>query len=202
MAGRALDQLVDEGVLGAAQQVDRRRHGRNPRDSRVPLWGESNTSGRAGPAGPRLSSTPGRWRSRSASGSIASVRLVIASVRRYCCQIAFHVNRKRIVADYPRSMDMLRRLIAFDTTSRNSNLELIDFVRDHLDQLRHRQRTGAGRDRQEGQSLRHHRPRRPARHLPLRPHRRGADRRPGLVDRSLDHDRARRPAATAAAPAT
>ena len=25
MAGRALDQLVDEGVLGAAQQVD--RHG-------------------------------------------------------------------------------------------------------------------------------------------------------------------------------
>jgi acetylornithine deacetylase len=37
------------------------------------------------------------------------------------------------VADYPRSMDMLRRLVAFDTTSRNSNLELIDFVRNHLD---------------------------------------------------------------------
>ena len=35
--------------------------------------------------------------------------------------------------DYPRSMEMLRRLIAFDTTSRNSNLELIDFVRNHLD---------------------------------------------------------------------
>jgi acetylornithine deacetylase len=30
-------------------------------------------------------------------------------------------------------MDMLRRLVAFDTTSRNSNLELIDFVRNHLD---------------------------------------------------------------------
>src|SRR5215510_424858 len=30
-------------------------------------------------------------------------------------------------------MEMLRRLIAFDTTSRNSNLELIDFVRNHLD---------------------------------------------------------------------
>ena len=37
------------------------------------------------------------------------------------------------MADYPRSMDMLRRLVAMDTTSRNSNLELIDFVRDHLD---------------------------------------------------------------------
>jgi acetylornithine deacetylase len=49
--------------------------------------------------------------------------------------IAFHVNRKRIVADSPRSMDMLRRLVSMDTTSRNSNLELIDFVRDHLDQF-------------------------------------------------------------------
>ncbi len=27
---------------------------------------------------------------------------------------------------------MIRRLVAFDTTSRNSNLELIDFVADHL----------------------------------------------------------------------
>ncbi len=39
------------------------------------------------------------------------------------------------MADYPRSMDMLRRLVSMDTTSRNSNLELIDFVRDHLDQF-------------------------------------------------------------------
>jgi acetylornithine deacetylase len=31
------------------------------------------------------------------------------------------------------SIDMLRRLVGFDTTSRNSNLALIDFVRDHLD---------------------------------------------------------------------
>ena len=32
-------------------------------------------------------------------------------------------------------MDMIRRLVAFDTTSRNSNLELIEFVRDHLRKL-------------------------------------------------------------------
>jgi acetylornithine deacetylase len=31
------------------------------------------------------------------------------------------------------SIDMVRRLVAFDTTSRGSNLALIDFVRDHLD---------------------------------------------------------------------
>ena len=39
------------------------------------------------------------------------------------------------MSDYPRSMEMLRRLIAFDTTSRNSNLALVDFVRDHLDRF-------------------------------------------------------------------
>lgn len=33
------------------------------------------------------------------------------------------------------SIDMVRRLVAFDTTSRNSNLELIDYVRDYLDSL-------------------------------------------------------------------
>jgi acetylornithine deacetylase len=32
----------------------------------------------------------------------------------------------------PESLEMIRRLIAFDTTSRNSNLDLIDFVRDFL----------------------------------------------------------------------
>jgi acetylornithine deacetylase len=31
------------------------------------------------------------------------------------------------------TQEMMRRLIAFDTTSRNSNLQLIDFVRDYLD---------------------------------------------------------------------
>ncbi len=30
------------------------------------------------------------------------------------------------------SLDMLRRLIAFDTTSRNSNLALIEWIRDYL----------------------------------------------------------------------
>ena len=32
----------------------------------------------------------------------------------------------------PATIDILRRLIGFDTTSRNSNLELIDFIRDYL----------------------------------------------------------------------
>ena len=31
------------------------------------------------------------------------------------------------------SIDLLKRLVAFDTTSRNSNLELIHFIRDYLD---------------------------------------------------------------------
>ena len=36
------------------------------------------------------------------------------------------------MAPSPVSMDMIRRLVAFDTTSRNSNLELIGYVRDYL----------------------------------------------------------------------
>src|SRR6202000_1640312 len=44
------------------------------------------------------------------------------------------VNRKhRIVAQQPQSLEMIEKLIAFDTTSRNSNLDLIDFVRNHLE---------------------------------------------------------------------
>ena len=31
------------------------------------------------------------------------------------------------------SIDTLKRLVAFDTTSRNSNLELIHYIRDYLD---------------------------------------------------------------------
>jgi hypothetical protein len=31
------------------------------------------------------------------------------------------------------SIDMLKRLVAFDTTSRNSNLELIRYIQDYLD---------------------------------------------------------------------
>ena len=37
------------------------------------------------------------------------------------------------MAALPQSIDLTRKLIAFDTTSRNSNLALIDFVRDYLD---------------------------------------------------------------------
>ena len=36
------------------------------------------------------------------------------------------------MAPRPQSLDLIRRLIAFDTTSRNSNLELIDFLRNYL----------------------------------------------------------------------
>jgi acetylornithine deacetylase len=39
------------------------------------------------------------------------------------------------VSPSPASLDLIGKLIAFDTTSRNSNLELIDFVRDYLGRL-------------------------------------------------------------------
>ena len=37
------------------------------------------------------------------------------------------------MAARPQSLEMIRRLVAFDTTSRNSNLDLIAFVQDYLD---------------------------------------------------------------------
>jgi len=37
------------------------------------------------------------------------------------------------VAPQPQSIELIKKLVAFDTTSRNSNLALIDFVRDHLE---------------------------------------------------------------------
>lgn len=37
------------------------------------------------------------------------------------------------MAARPESLEMIRRLVAFDTTSRNSNLDLIAFVQDYLD---------------------------------------------------------------------
>ena len=33
----------------------------------------------------------------------------------------------------PSATDLLAQLVAFDTTSRNSNLEIIDFIEDYLD---------------------------------------------------------------------
>src|SRR5215471_2547214 len=37
--------------------------------------------------------------------------------------------------DAPSSIDMLQRLLAFDTTSRNSNLELIKYIQSYLDEF-------------------------------------------------------------------
>ena len=37
------------------------------------------------------------------------------------------------MAPQPQSIELIKKLVAFDTTSRNSNLALIDFVRDHLE---------------------------------------------------------------------
>ena len=53
---------------------------------------------------------------------------------------------------------MIGRLVAFDTTSRESNLALIDFVRDYLDRWRVKSELVFDAAAAQGQSLRHHRP--------------------------------------------
>ena len=61
------------------------------------------------------------------------------------------------------SVEMLRRLVAFDTTSRNSNLALIEYVQKYLEGHGIEFEAGAERGRQEGQSLRHRRSQREGR---------------------------------------
>ena len=87
---------------------------------------------------------------------------------------------------------MLDRLIGFDTTSRNSNLALIEFVRDYLDRLGIASElvfdaTGAKANLFASIGPAERRAR------AVRSHRRGPGRRPGLVERCLRLRRARRP---------
>ena len=58
------------------------------------------------------------------------------------------------------SIEMIRRLVGFDTTSRESNLALIDWVRDYLDGYGVASRADVRRRPAQGQSLRHARARR------------------------------------------
>jgi hypothetical protein len=58
------------------------------------------------------------------------------------------------VSDMSETLDILTRLIAFDTTSRNSNLELIAWVEDFLRQRGVVSSPRAERGGYEGQSLR------------------------------------------------
>ena len=91
------------------------------------------------------------------------------------------------------SIDMLKRLVAFDTTSRNSNLELIRYIQDYLDGHGVDEHPGAQRRRHQGQPLRLDRPRDRGRHRAVGPYRCRAGRRPGLDDRSVGaHREARR----------
>ncbi len=54
--------------------------------------------------------------------------------------------------------DLLERLVAFDTTSRNPNLALIGFVRDYLDALGVPYRISGDPAGQQGQFARRNRP--------------------------------------------
>ena len=58
----------------------------------------------------------------------------------------------------PAAIDMIRRLVAFDTTSRDSNLALIDYVSDYLKKLGIGSQLVFDETRQEGESVRDVRP--------------------------------------------
>ena len=85
----------------------------------------------------------------------------------------------------PSSIDMLKRLVAFDTTSRNSNLELIHYIRDYLADFGVESTLVPNARGHQGQPLRLDRPRPRRRRRAVGPHRRRAGRRPALDDRSV-----------------
>jgi len=90
------------------------------------------------------------------------------------------------------SVEMIRKLVGFDTTSRNSNLELIAFVEDYLHGLGIATQRVLNRTAPRP-TLAHRRPRRPPRHHAVGPYRRGTRRRPGLDLRSVRPAPRRRP---------
>ena len=90
--------------------------------------------------------------------------------------------------------ELLARLVSFDTTSRNSNLALIGFVRDYLDAHGIPYRVSTDATGEKGQHPRHHRPTGPGRHRAVRSCRYRAGGRPGLERRSVHAAPSRRPA--------
>lgn len=50
-----------------------------------------------------------------------------------CAPVNSRHYQRGVVPDSPKSLDLIRKLVSFDTTSRESNLELIDFVKTYLD---------------------------------------------------------------------
>ena len=100
------------------------------------------------------------------------------------------------------SVAILERLIAFPTVSRDPNLDLIDFVRELLADAGIDGALVPDADRAQGEPLRHDRAGGDGRGDAVGAHRRGAGRRPGLDGAAVRADRARRPAATVAAPPT
>ena len=80
---------------------------------------------------------------------------------------------------------MLKRLVAFDTTSRNSNLELIQYIRDYLADFGVESTLVPNAEGTKANLFATIGPDARRRHRAVRPHRRRAGRRPALDDRSL-----------------
>ena len=100
------------------------------------------------------------------------------------------------------SVEMLRRLVAFDTTSRNSNLALIDYVQDYLKGHGVDSKLVPSEDGKKANLFATVGPERAGRRRAVGPYRRRAGRRPALGHRSVDADAEATASTTAAAPAT
>ena len=97
---------------------------------------------------------------------------------------------------------MIQRLVAFDTTSRESNLGLIEWVRDWLQGFGIESRLTYDATGKKANLFATIAQGRAARHRALGPHRRRAGRRPAVGHRPVRGDDQRTTASTAAAPAT
>ena len=86
------------------------------------------------------------------------------------------------------SVEMLRRLVAFDTTSRNSNLALIEYVQKYLQEHGIDSKLVPSEDGKKANLFATVGPNVKDGVVLSRPHRRGAGRRPAVGHRSLDAD--------------
>ena len=100
------------------------------------------------------------------------------------------------------ALDLIKTLIAFDTTSRGSNLALIDFAQELLEKAGARCRRTYDATGSKANLFATLRAGRRRRLCAVRPYRCGAGGRPGLVERSVHSRRCATASSTAAAPAT
>ena len=146
----------------------------------------------AAPSRPRSGTMQGTYLMETAGGETFDAEIppspsTFPARNAWCTEVFMSLNGQRFTP-----LEMLAKLVSFDTVSSKSNLPLIDFRRELSAELERALYARAERGRRQGGALCHDRPAGSRRDRALGPHRRGAGHGPGLDVRSLHASRRER----------